>query len=122
MNKAVELLQLRSQPAQHAAESIFVRSEYKLVKIDLADIDYIEGLEDYIKIHIAGNRPILTLTTMKAFMEKLPAGQFLRIHRSYIIALNKIGSVGNKKVILKNGTVLPVSDTYIAELNKYTSK
>lgn len=122
VNKAIELLQARTQPRVPTEESIFVRSEYKMVKIELADIDYIEGLEDYIKIHIANSRPVLTLITMKAFIEKLPADNFLRIHRSYIVSLNKIASVGNKKALLKNGTSLPVSDTYIAELNKYVSK
>ncbi|MES2847614.1 MAG: LytTR family DNA-binding domain-containing protein [Bacteroidota bacterium] len=122
VSKAIELLQLRTQPKTQPEECIFVRSEYKMVKIDLADIDYIEGLEDYIKIHIANGRPVLTLMTMKAFIEKLPADKFLRIHRSYIVSLNKIGSVGNKKVVLKNGTVLPVSDSYIDVLNKYINK
>lgn len=122
IHKAIELLQLKTLPKDKPEESVFVRSEYKMVKIELADIDYVEGLEDYIKIHIAGSRPVLTLMTMKAFIEKLPADRFLRIHRSYIVSLNKIGSVGNKKVILKSGIVLPVSDTYIAELNKYISK
>ena len=81
-----------------------------------------ESLEDYIKIHIAGSKPVLTLMTMKSFIEKLPADKFLRVHRSYIISLDKISSVANKKAVLKNGTVLPVSDTYIADLNKYIGK
>lgn len=122
VTKAVELLQLRTQPKAITAESVFVRSEYKMVKIELADIDYIEGLEDYIKIHITGSRPVLTLMTMKAFIEKLPADRFLRIHRSYIVSLNRIGVAGNKKVTLKNGTVLPVSDSYVDVLNKYINK
>lgn len=122
VTKALELLQLRTQPKAITGESVFVRSEYKMVKIELADIDYIEGLEDYIKIHIAGSRPVLTLMTMKAFIEKLPADRFLRIHRSYIVSLNRIGVAGNKKIILKNGTVLPVSDSYVDVLNKYINK
>ena len=93
-----------------------------MVKVDLADIDYVEGLEDYIKIHLAGSRPVLTLMTMKAFIEKLPAENFLRIHRSYIVSLSKIVAVSNKKASLKNGAVLPVSDSYIDGLNKYINK
>lgn len=122
VTKAVELLRLRTQPKAITAENIFVRSEYKMVKIELADIDYIEGLEDYIKIHITGGRPVLTLMTMKAFIEKLPADRFLRIHRSYIVSLKRIEVAGNKKVTLKNGTVLPVSDSYVDLLNKYINK
>jgi two-component system, LytTR family, response regulator len=122
IGKAIELLQTRSMAKTQPAESIFVRSEYKMVKIELGDIDYIEGLEDYIKIHIANSRPVLTLMTMKSFIEKLPIDKFLRIHRSYIVSLDKINSVANKKAVLKNGTVLPVSDTYVADLNRYTGK
>lgn len=122
ITKVIELLQTRSLVKTQPAESIFVRSEYKMVKIELGEIDYIEGLEDYIKIHIANSRPVLTLMTMKSFIEKLPPGKFLRIHRSYIVSLDKINSVANKKAVLKNGTVLPVSDTYIADLNRYTGK
>lgn len=122
VSRAVEWLQSRVQPKTQPEESVFVRSEYKMVKIELNDIDYVEGLEDYIKIHIAGSRPVLTLMTMKAFIEKLPAEKFLRVHRSYIVSLNKIGSVGNKKIILKNGTVLPVSESYIDLLNTYIHK
>ncbi len=121
-NRAIEVLQNRSNPKIQAEDFVFVRSEYKMVKIELADIDYVEGLEDYIKIHIASSRPVLTLMTMKSFIEKLPADKFLRIHRSYIVSLNKIRSVLNKKVLLKTGATLPVSDTYIAELNKYICK
>jgi len=122
VNKAIEMLESKSLPKKQASESLFVRSEYKMVKIELDEIEYIEGLEDYIKIHIVNSKPILTLMTMKAFIEKLPSEKFLRIHRSYIVALDKLISVSNKKVLLKNGKTLPVSDTYTADLNKYISK
>jgi DNA-binding LytR/AlgR family response regulator len=122
ISKAIEALQNKFQLKTQADEFVFVRSEYKMIKIELADIDYIEGLEDYIKIHIANSRPVLTLITMKGFIEKLPADRFLRIHRSYIVSLSKISSVLNKKILLKSGITLPVSDTYIANLNKYISK
>lgn len=122
VNKAIEMLESKSLPKKQASESLFVRSEYKMVKIELDEIEYIEGLEDYIKIHIVNSKPILTLMTMKAFIEKLPSEKFLRIHRSYIVALDKLISVSNKKVLLKNGKTLPVSDTYAADLNKYINK
>ncbi len=121
-NKAMEILSGRLAQISQPGESLFVRSEYKMVKIDMNDIEYIEGLEDYVKIHILNNRPVLTLMTMKAFLEKLPATRFLRIHRSYIISLDKLLSVSNKKVLLKTGTTLPVSDTYSPVLNKLVSQ
>jgi len=119
VHKAIDILQNKNQARVQDQESLFVRSEYKMVKIELNEIEYIEGLEDYIKIHISNSKPILTLMTMKAFIEKLPDGKFLRIHRSYIIPLNKIVSLNNKKVLLMNDYTLPVSDTYAASLNEW---
>ncbi|NJE06692.1 LytTR family transcriptional regulator, partial [Thermococcus sp. M36] len=103
-------------------ESIFVRSEYKLVRIPLNDIEYIEGLEDYIKIHFTNAKPLLTLMTMKGILEKLPPEKFTRIHRSYIIPLNRIQSFVNKKILLNTGKELPVSNSYIEFINNMMKK
>ncbi|RZK30956.1 MAG: LytTR family transcriptional regulator [Hymenobacter sp.] len=80
--------------------------------IALEDIDYIEGLEDYIKIHLHNARPVLTLMTLKAVLEKLPEAKFRRIHRSYIVAVDKVKSVQGKKLVLTADTELPISDSY----------
>jgi DNA-binding LytR/AlgR family response regulator len=101
--------------------SLFVRSEYQLVKIDFKNIEYIESVEDYIKIHVTGGKPIMTLMTMKTVMEKLPSSSFLRIHRSYIVPANKIKSVVNRKVSLPT-VELPVSSSYIDSLKKWTKQ
>ena len=122
VNKATELLQNRTFNKAQEPDNLFVRSEYKMVKIELNEIEYIEGLEDYIKIHINNSKPVLTLMTMKAFIEKLPADKFLRIHRSYIIPLSKIVSVINRKVLLTSGKTFPVSDTYAALLAGWINK
>lgn len=104
------------------SEHFFVRSEYRMVKIELDEIDYIEGLEDYIKIHLANTKPVLTLMTLKSVLEKLPEEKFKRIHRSYIIPVNKVQSILNRKLTLTNGTELPVSDSYAAFINEWTKK
>ena len=122
INKAVEILESKMLPRENDQDALFVRSEYKMLKIQLNEIEYIEGLEDYIRINISNNKPVLTLMTMKAFIEKLPAGKFLRIHRSYIIPLSKVISVINKKVLLASGKTLPVSDTYSASLNEWVNR
>lgn len=93
-------------------ESLFVYSEYRLVKIDLTEVDFIESLEDYIKIHISGEKPILTLMTMKKVLEKLPPEKFQRIHRSFIVPTAKVKAIVNRKAVLANGKEIPVSDTY----------
>jgi two-component system LytT family response regulator len=93
-----------------------------MVKIELDEIDYIEGLEDYIKIHLANAKPVLTLMTLKAVLEKLPEEKFKRIHRSYIVPVNKVQSILNRKLTLTNGTELPVSDSYASFINEWMKK
>ncbi|WP_295123559.1 LytTR family DNA-binding domain-containing protein [uncultured Chitinophaga sp.] len=103
-------------------ESLFVRSEYKMVKIDLRNIAYIEGLEDYIRIHLATGKPIMTLMTLKAVLDKLPGEQFRRIHRSYIVPLNRVVSVLNRKAMLDTGTELPISDSYASVIDDWKNR
>jgi len=99
-------------------ESIYVYSEYKMIKILLRDIEYIESMGDYLKIYLStSDKPTLTLMTMKKVLEKLPTDQFARIHRSYIVALNKIKSIHNRKVKLANSE-LPVGDAYADFINQ----
>ncbi|MES2331751.1 MAG: LytTR family DNA-binding domain-containing protein [Bacteroidota bacterium] len=110
-------------PAKAATEEhFFVRSEYRMVKIEMNEIDYIEGLEDYIKIHLTNAKPVLTLMTLKAVMEKLPEEKFQRIHRSYIVPVNKVQSILNRKLTLANGVELPVSDSYVSFINDWMKK
>ncbi len=117
--KAIEFHAYKTSKKDLLGESLFVRSEYKMIKIELNDIDYIEGLEDYIKIHLTNGRPILTLMTLKAVLEKLPADKFKRIHRSYIVPVNKVKSILNKKITLASGVELGISDTYVSFINEW---
>ncbi|WP_121808445.1 LytR/AlgR family response regulator transcription factor [Mucilaginibacter kameinonensis] len=112
VEKAVDYYKYRSKPAEEAAEeSLYVYSEYRMVKIDLGTIEYIESMEDYIKIHITNEKTILTLMPMKKVLEKLPTSKFQRIHRSYIVPVNKIRSIQNRKVQLTD-VELPISESY----------
>lgn len=117
--KAIDYHQYKSNTQNDTKQFIFVRSEYRMIRIDTDSIIYIEGLEDYIKIHLQNERPLLTLMTMKAILEKLPANKFARIHRSYIIHTDKVKAVTGKKVVLNTGTELPVSDSYIDFIRKW---
>jgi len=87
----------------------------------LNDIEYIESLEDYLKFHLTNGKPVMTLMTLKAALEKLPKDKFKRIHRSYVVSLAKIKSVGNKRVQLSS-IELPVSDSYVDILNSWMKK
>lgn len=110
--KAVAKLETLFQPNEDE-DYIMVNVEYRNVKILLKEIVYLESLEDYVRIHLKSEKPILTLSTLKSMVEKLPTTIFQRIHRSFIISKNEIKGVTSRKVKLSNGTELPVSDTYI---------
>lgn len=113
VEKATEYYQYKhdSKPEQQQ-ESLYVYSEYRMVKINLATIEYIESMEDYIKIHTTGeSKPVLTLMPLKKALEKLPADKFKRIHRSYIISVDKVKSIHNRKLKLADAE-LPIGDSY----------
>ena len=93
-------------------ESIFVKADYKLLKIELHQICYIEGLKDYVKIYLEDTvQPVVSLISMKALEEMLPATSFIRVHRSYIVNLNKIKVVEHNRIVFGK-TYIPVSDSY----------
>jgi DNA-binding LytR/AlgR family response regulator len=87
-----------------------------MVRILLKDILYIEGLKDYVKIH-AVDKQVITYQTLTFFEEKLPAGQFLRVHRSYIVSLSSISSFSALELTIGNKTI-PIGTTYCKEVGK----
>ena len=119
VQKAADYHQYKSKPATTAEEALMVFSEYQLVKINCSTIEYIESLDDYIRINISNDKPVMTLMTLKAVLEKLPSTQFKRIHRSYIVNMEKIRSVANRKIKLLSGAELPVSESYLDVLKAW---
>lgn len=104
--------------SQEEDDFIFVKTESKgkYLKINLADIEYVEGMKNYVAIHAAGKKT-LVLTSMKELEERLPRHQFMRVHKSFIIALNRISGIEGNHVLLKdvNAEIL-IGDSYKAEL------
>ena len=110
IEKAKHLFSLKEVAANGKDEFVIVKSEYLSLKIDTSDILYVEGLDDYIKI-ITKNGQTVTLQSLKGFLEQLPEKDFVRIHRSYIVNVNKIASFSKRHVML--GEVeLPIGSTY----------
>lgn len=102
--------------AQPKKDFLFIKSEYKTFKVNVDDIIYIEGLKDYAKVYTqAGN--ILTLKSLKAIEKMLPASDFVRVHRSYIIAIKKIKMISRNQIVLSNDVSIPLSEGYKDELN-----
>lgn len=120
-NKAVQWFELLQQPKEEIT-SIFVKSDYKLIQIPLDNILYIEGLKDYIKIYEEGaSKPILSLMSMKAIEELLPASRFMRVHRSFIVQKEKIRVVDRGRIIFGK-TYIPVSDSYKQAFQEFLDK
>jgi DNA-binding LytR/AlgR family response regulator len=123
VEKAAEFQQYKqAQGNSSLQESLYVYSEYRMVKINLNDIEYIESMEDYIKIHTSASpKPILTLMPLKKALEKLPADQFQRVHRSFVVAVGKIRSIQNRKIQLA-AAELPISDSYSSFAKDWVKK
>lgn len=112
--KAQHLVELERNQTADAChpDSIFVKSDYKLVQIELRHILYIEGLKDYVRIQTdTPQGGILTLMNMKNIEERLPADTFLRIHRSYIVNINQIKTIERNRIVFGK-VYIPVSDSY----------
>jgi two-component system LytT family response regulator len=121
VTKVVEYYEFRNYFRNKQHECLVVRSEYKLLKIDLSDIEYIESVEDYCKIYLSSGRPVLTLMPLKTLLEKLPANKFKRIHRSYIAPIEKVKAVINRRAQLTSAE-LPISDSYIGFVQEWMRK
>ena len=110
-NRALQWFE-RSEQTPKERESIFIKSDYKLIQIELRHILYIEGLKDYIKIYEEGEpKPILSLMSMKAMEEMLPASRFIRVHRSFIVQKEKIRVIDRGRIVFGKNYI-PISDSY----------
>jgi two-component system, LytTR family, response regulator len=122
VDKAVESLRLKEKDNADLMPGVFVRSEYKLIKINFQDIVYVESRDDYIKIYLTEDKSLIVLMRLKSFLLKLPAVDFQQVHRRYIIALNKIKTLSAKKIVLNNAVEIPVGDTYLHIVNALKDK
>ncbi len=124
-NKAWELYNLKNRKAettQAEPEYFFVNVEYSLLKVEFADIKWIEGLKDYIKIHLkSSSKPIVTRMSMKSLEDELPASKFIRVHKSFIISIPCITSVRKNSVFIGNEEI-PIGDNYKEAVNILVNK
>jgi len=114
-NKARRLLNLEQQALQSVEsndEFLFLKSDYKIKRINFSDILYIEGLKDYVKVYaISAPKPVLSLSTMKLIESKLPPDRFMRVHRSYIVNLARVDTIERNRIVFGK-THIPVGDQY----------
>ena len=118
-NKALDWFNT-SQKQQTYAEDrfMFVKSDYKLVRVALDDILYIEGLKDYVRIYLADGQKIMSLMSMKKLEDYLPHPEFLRTHRSYIVHMSKAQSIDRFRIVFGQ-EFIPISDSYKEEVQEY---
>lgn len=109
IEKAFSQWKLQNQIPEQ--QYLFIRADYSLIKILFSDILFIEGLDDYLKIHIQNQKTIVARMTLKALLQKLPVTEFVRVHRSFIVPISKIEKVRNKIVYI-NQEEIPVSASY----------
>lgn len=101
---------------------VFIKSEYKLIKINLSDILYLSGLRDYTQVFLKGKvSPFTTLQNLKDFETKLPENRFIRVHRSYIVALNQVDSISRNEISIGTHTI-PIGNAYRQMLDDMITK
>jgi len=128
-HKAMAYYELVNKPGTTTTEKesiendyLFLKVEYQLMRIAFKDIVYIESLKDYVKVWLNnGEKPVMSLTSLKALEEKLPASRFMRVHRSYIVALDKINAI-NRNAISINNINITVGDQYKETFNQFVKK
>ena len=123
VNKAKEYHRfLNAKQSDNVEKHIFIRSEYSLVKVQLSEIHYIEGLADYLKIHLDTGKMLLTRMTMKGILSKLSSHEFIRVHRSFIVPFDKVISVRNKAIQLSKNIEIPIGLRFEEEFMKAFGK
>ena len=126
-DKARDIVAIRQQALTEVSageedDTIYVKSDYRIVRIAIDDIRYIEAMSEYLRISCDGKaKPVIVLLSMKRIEEHLPSSRFMRIHRSYIINLNKISEVKKNHVVLEGDVSLPIGDNYKDAFMNYLS-
>jgi DNA-binding LytR/AlgR family response regulator len=110
-NKALDYYNYQQRKENTGQNHIYLRADYSLLKINIADIIFIEGLDDYLKVHVKDQKMIVTRMTMKSILEKLPANEFIRVHRSFIVPFSRISHVRNKTIFIEANEI-PIGGSY----------
>lgn len=125
VNKARKLISLEQQATTNIESNnqfLFLKSDYKIRRINFNDILYIEGLKDYAKVYVQNNpKPVLSLTTLKLLETKLPPEKFMRVHRSFIVNLEKIDTIDRSRIVFGK-EYIPVGDQYKDRFQEYLDR
>lgn len=124
VTKARDLIISRNNTAkvQSSKDFLFIKSEYKTIRINFDDIKYIRGMSEYVKIHLVHGKPIMSLLSLKSLESTLPESMFMRVHKSFIVNLNKIVVIEHNEIVYDDGTVIPVSNQYKDKFQEFIDK
>lgn len=130
-NKALHQYELQAKMQQHpllvspevTAENdknnLFIKADYKMIRLDMNKIIYMESQNEYVRIFFEDQKPIMTLISMKKLEERLPAERFMRVHRSYVVNLEKITAVANNRIIYGKDIYISIGNQYKDKFNEY---
>lgn len=124
-NKVLEWYSLREAKSTRIdgnEKFLFLKSEYKILRINISDIKYIEGMREYVRVHLTGQKPIMTIISMRRIEEFLPHDRFMRVHRSFIVNLDKITTIDRNRIVFDNNVFIPVSNQYSNKFQEYLNK
>ena len=115
------LQQAKPEQINSNDDFLFIKSEYKIVRVKINDIKYIEGMREYVRIHLTNEKPIMTLLSMKAVEKQLANSTFMRVHRSYIVNLNKISTIERNRIVFDK-VYIPVSEQHKDKFHEFIDK
>lgn len=122
VKRQFDLTHTASISAVDEDDALFLKTEYKVVRIPIGQIVFVEGMAEYLRIHLSGlSKPVIVLLSMKKMEERLPTANFMRIHKSYIINLKHIAEINRSRIVLDTGADIPIGDSYRTRLNHYVN-
>ncbi len=119
VKRQYDLMQAASISPADEDDALFIKTEHRVVRILVSQIIYVEGMSEYLRIHINGQKSVVALLSMKKMEERLASHRFMRVHKSYIISLQHISEVNRSRIVLDNGDDVPIGDLYRDRLNEY---
>ena len=117
-----EIHQKNQLQIRNDSQFLLIKSDYRIVRINFKDINYIEAMSEYVKIYLTGSKPVMSLLSMKSLEEQLPPDQFMRIHRSYIVNLSQISIIERGRIVFDGKIYLPVSEQYKNKFQNWVDK
>ncbi len=104
------------------SDFLYIKSGHTILRINFSDIQYIQGMSEYIKIYTCNSKPVMTLLSLKVIESKLPSSHFMRVHKSYIVNLDCVNAICRNEIIYEDGKVIPISAQYRESFNEFIKR